>query len=93
MIEQNWAKRSGEIDLIVIDPPDTLVFVEVRYRRNTERGTGAESVTPDKIKKLTRTAQQYLVLHPEFRHTPCRIDVISMSNEIVWFKNAITLDS
>ncbi len=93
LVTRNYRKRGGEIDLIVIDPPSTLVFVEVRYRADTTRGTGAESVTPDKIRKLTLAARHFLVENPRYRNDPCRFDVISMSDDITWYKRAITLDS
>ena len=68
------------------------MFVEVRYRASADRGPGAESVTAAKVAKLTRTANHFLQAHPEYRNAPCRIDVLSMGNEVDWFRSAITLD-
>ena len=43
LIEKNFSSRHGEIDLIMSDK-EGLVFVEVRFRKNTLFGTGAETV-------------------------------------------------
>ena len=67
----------------------TLVFVEVRYRNNARFGGAALSVTPAKQRKLSRTAEFYLLRLPHM--PPCRIDVIAFegSDRIEWVKNAI----
>ncbi|MDP6654323.1 MAG: YraN family protein, partial [Gammaproteobacteria bacterium] len=44
LISNNYYCRSGEIDLVMFEPPDQLVFVEVRYRNFCEFGTALESV-------------------------------------------------
>ena len=59
IITSNYRCRYGEIDLIANDG-DSLVFVEVRCKRNTAFGTPAESITPAKQRKLIITAQHYL---------------------------------
>ena len=46
----------GEIDLIARDG-DTLVFVEVKARR---QGVPAEAVTPEKERRLTLAALQFM---------------------------------
>ena len=82
----------GEIDLIMIDQ-QTLVFVEVRLRNNPNHGSGAESVTRSKIRKIVKTAEFYLMKYPIPGNLDCRFDVISMDNKIDWIQNAFTLDS
>ena len=99
-ITVNYNTRIGEIDIIVADS-DVLVFVEVRYRRETTRGTGAETVTPQKMRKIIRTAQHFLITHKQYKNMPCRFDVISMSRSTSgsddysfdWIKRAFTLDT
>ncbi|MSQ89752.1 MAG: YraN family protein, partial [Betaproteobacteria bacterium] len=44
VLARNWRCRHGEIDLVAEDR-GTLVFVEVRYRRDERFGGAAESVT------------------------------------------------
>lgn len=88
---RNYHCRHGEIDLIM-QAPDTLVFVEVRLRKNKQFGSAADSITPHKQKKLWLTAQHYLQLHGE---EACRFDVVLLSglsaDEIEWVQNAISL--
>lgn len=91
-IEQNFSCRMGEIDLIMLDR-DALVFVEVRLRNNPHHGSGADTVTRSKMRKIARTAEFYLLQHPVPANLDCRFDVISMDNKIDWIQNAFTLDS
>jgi len=97
LIEKNFNCRMGEIDLIMQDN-SSLVFVEVRYRRNTYFGNGAESVTPSKQAKLVKTASLYLQRNTKLNQYPARFDVISITGSIAtddinkinfdWIKNA-----
>tara|TARA_R110002072_G_scaffold2252_2_gene18602 strand:+ start:68168 stop:68524 length:357 start_codon:yes stop_codon:yes gene_type:complete len=91
-IERNFSCKMGEIDLIMLDK-NALVFVEVRLRNNPHHGSGADSVTRSKMRKLIRTAEFYLTKHPIPGNLDCRFDVVSMDNKIDWIKNAFTLDS
>ncbi len=91
ILTSNYRSRAGEIDLVLMDE-DTLVFVEVRYRHNTSRGTGAETITASKMRKIIKTAEFFLVKHKQYQHLPCRFDVISIDHSIDWIKRAFTLD-
>lgn len=91
-IDRNFSCKMGEIDLIMLDN-SSLVFVEVRLRNNPHHGSGADSVTASKIRKLIRTAEFFLIQNPIPGNLDCRFDVISMDNKIDWIKNAFTLDS
>lgn len=92
LVQRNFLCKMGEIDLIMRNG-NTLIFVEVRYRSHTDYGGGLESITPHKQKRIIRTAQYFLLQNPEWRHAPCRIDVIALSrkgeNPIQWIPNAI----
>jgi putative endonuclease len=81
LIEKNFYCRLGEIDLIM-QHNDSLVFVEVRYRRNNNFGSGAESVTTSKQSKLIKTASLYLQQHAKLNHHPARFDVVSITGPI-----------
>lgn len=86
-IQSNFNTPLGEIDLIMQDQ-DELVFVEVRYRKHTHFGGPLESVTRSKQKKIYRTAQYYC---KRFKtQPPCRFDVVAITDEIEWIKNAFT---
>lgn len=93
LLTQNYHCRFGEIDLIMRDGSD-IVFVEVRYRRLSNFGNGAESVTFSKQQKIIKTAQ-YFLLQSGYKNA-CRFDVIAaFSNwdrlEFEWIKNAFQL--
>lgn len=83
IIEKNFQKRYGEIDLIAIEPSkkseqsNTLVFVEVKTRYSHEYGSPEEAVTPSKIKTLIKSANFYKMLHPKLPDL-LRIDVIAV---------------
>ncbi len=88
MVTRNYRCRFGEIDLIMRDGT-TLVFVEVRYRRNGTFGGARESITAAKREKLLRTARHYLAACNEF--PACRFDAVLLSgdtHEIEWLENA-----
>ena len=44
IIETNFYSRYGEIDIIA-KYNDTIVFIEVKYRKNNKYGVGSESVS------------------------------------------------
>jgi putative endonuclease len=80
LVERNYLCPRGEIDLIMRDR-DTLVFVEVRYRRSSRFGSGAESVDWRKQGKLSATAAHYLQQHPKAARQPCRFDVVALGEQ------------
>jgi putative endonuclease len=75
IITRNYCTTHGEIDLIARDA-DTLVFVEVKTRR---RGQPAEAVTPEKERRLTLAALQFLRRH-RLLEQKARFDVVA----VVW---------
>ena len=88
LLERNYNCRFGEIDLIMRDG-QTLVFVEVRYRRNQSFGGAIESITAAKREKLLRTARHYMAATQEF--PACRFDAVLLSGdtqELEWIENA-----
>lgn len=88
ILEKNFRVRIGEIDLIAMDG-EYLVFVEVKYRRNSVSGTALEAVDERKQQIIRRTAEVYLSMHPHFSDAPCRFDVVGiMGNQIEHIKNA-----
>jgi len=95
-VAANANYRGGELDLVMRDG-DTLVFVEVRYRRSVGFGGGAASVDAGKCRKLVHAAQQFLTAHREFARAPCRFDVIDASGDpeapaIDWLRDAFRAD-
>ncbi|TFW27774.1 YraN family protein [Massilia horti] len=87
LVEANFTCRGGEIDLVMRER-DTLVFVEVRQRAGYQHGGAAASITPDKIRRLVRAAQTYLLRFS--RPPPCRFDVITIDgDQLHWLRNVI----
>ncbi len=76
LVATNFHSRFGEIDIIMLDK-NTLVFVEVRFRRNSHFGGGLESITAAKQLKLRKTAELYLQQNSRYKNA--RFDVVSMS--------------
>jgi putative endonuclease len=89
LVEQNYRGRFGEIDLIMQDGT-TLVFIEVRLRRNGNFGGAAASIDARKQQRIVSTAQQYL--SGLARIPACRFDVVLMDDieqlNMHWLKNA-----
>jgi putative endonuclease len=88
-LEENWHCRQGEIDLIMRDR-DVLVFVEVRFRKNSRFGTPAETVGHTKQRRLVLAAHHYL--QRLRKPPPCRFDIVAMTAEpelqMEWIRNA-----
>jgi len=92
LLQRNYRSKRGEIDLVMQDT-DSLVFVEVRYRRQSQFGSALESVDRRKQARLIACARHYIQTYPEAASQPCRFDVVSISGspgEIEWVRNAFT---
>jgi|TARA_B100000676_G_scaffold307401_1_gene365789 putative endonuclease len=84
-VSRNYLIKGGEIDLIMRDG-EVLVFIEVRYRQSADHGSGAETVTYQKQRRLRRAALHYLQKHYGNHEPDCRFDVISASGNPVVFE-------
>lgn len=98
LLQRNFSSRFGEIDLIMEDK-GTVVFVEVKYRKSSSHGSGADAVTFHKQGRISRTAAWYLVKNPHRAEQVCRFDVLSIDSQkndqgaennpcISWIKSA-----
>jgi putative endonuclease len=76
LLKRNYTTRLGELDLVMRDG-ETVVFVEVRYRRSTRFGGAAVSVTAAKRTKLVHAASLFLAAHPQYANLECRFDVVA----------------
>ena len=89
-VESNFYTKFGEIDLIFFEKSSqTLVFVEVKYRRNDFFGTAIEMVTEKKQNRIFASSQVYLLKKNWDRNV--RYDVVGVSKDsgnIEWLKNA-----
>lgn len=93
-LASNAQYRGGELDLVMRDG-DSVVFVEVRYRRTAAFGGGAASVDWRKRRKLVLAAQLFLAAHPSLAQRPCRFDVVEAEGEpprLHWIRDAFRVD-
>ncbi|MHB8473785.1 MAG: YraN family protein [Gammaproteobacteria bacterium] len=96
LLERNFRSRHGEIDLIMQDA-DSVVFVEVRYRRSQRFGGAAASVDGNKQARLVSTALYYLLRNPGRSQQPTRFDVVAVTPspnaaDIEWIRDAFQVD-
>lgn len=88
LITSNFATKAGEVDLIMKDT-DTLVFIEVRYRKDARFGGAAASVTSKKQQRIIKAALAYQQCHSP--QSAMRFDVVAIEGadmEINWIKSA-----
>jgi putative endonuclease len=90
VLARNWRCRHGEIDLVA-EERGTLVFAEVRLRRDERFGGAAESITAAKRARLVAAAQLYLAGRPQ---ADCRFDVLLLDalelGRVQWIRNAFS---
>ncbi len=68
---------------------DTLVFCEVKYRKNLRYGSPAEAVDFRKQNTIQRIAGMYLLEHRLPPESPVRFDVVTILNHtFTLYKNA-----
>lgn len=82
LIERNYRYRHGEIDLIM-QQQAILVFIEVRYRRNSSYGGSLESINYPKQQRILKTAHHYLYTHSWTQQHPCRFDVVLIQGTLI----------
>ena len=89
-VESNFYTQFGEIDLIFFEKSSqTLVFVEVKYRKSDFFGSAIEMVTQEKQNRILASSQVYLLKKNRDRNV--RYDVVGVSKDsgnIEWLKNA-----
>ncbi|MCL5090990.1 MAG: YraN family protein [Patescibacteria group bacterium] len=79
IVEMNFHKHWGELDIVALDNSalPTLVFVEVKTRMQGDRISPEESMTPRKISSVKRSGLYYKNLHPELPEC-LRIDFVGI---------------
>ncbi|MEO8079681.1 MAG: YraN family protein [Caldimonas sp.] len=79
--------HGGEVDLILKDADGTLVFVEVRVRRDSRFGGAAATVGAAKQRRIVFAAHHFLSRLAAA--PPCRFDVVAVDGErIEWLRAA-----
>lgn len=77
LVQANYrtpGRGGGEVDLIMRAPDGTLVFVEVRQRKNSSHGGAGASIGATKRRRIIFAARYYLMRFAS--PPPCRFDVV-----------------
>ncbi len=88
--QRNYRCRLGEIDLIMRDG-QTVIFVEVRYRRSAGHGGALASIGHAKTRRIAMSAQTYLKQRYGTLDMPMRFDVVALDGPaptLRWLKAA-----
>lgn len=88
ILETNWRHLKLEIDLIA-RLADTIIFVEVKFRKNDEYGEPELFVNRKKQNFIIKAANAYLDLHNVQYES--RFDIVALSkkrNEIIHLEGA-----
>ena len=95
ILEKNYFCKGGEIDIIALSSNTlsqaTLVFFEVKYRKNNHFGHPTEFVTLKKQHRIIQCAQLFLLKNPKLAHLPMRFDVMTFEGDQTtpqWIENA-----
>jgi len=96
LLARNVRFPFGELDLVMREDA-TIVFVEVRLRRNANFGGAAMSIDAGKRRRIALAAQAWLSANLAWRKSPCRFDVIAATTNAdalncEWIPAAFTLD-
>lgn len=86
---RNFRCKAGELDLVMADG-QTLVIVEVRFRKSRKYGSALESITGAKQSRIIAATQVYLAKQKIDRAV--RFDVIAITGDagIDWIPNAFS---
>lgn len=71
------AGAGGEVDLIGLDPTQTLVAVEVRARRTDRTGAAATTIDARRVSRLAATLVAYATAST-VRHRGLRVDLVAV---------------
>jgi putative endonuclease len=80
VLDRRYRTRHGEIDIVARDG-ETMVFVEVRRRSTSDRGSAAESVTVAKQRRVIRMATDYLARAGLWEKCAVRFDVLAIDDQ------------
>ena len=76
IVERNFRCKGGEVDIVAREGK-TLVFVEVKARRNEAYGPPQLAVTPFKQRQISKSALTWLAKH-RLQEASARFDVIAI---------------
>jgi putative endonuclease len=76
VVERNFRCKGGEVDIVARDG-NTVVFVEVKTRRNLAYGVPQLAITPFKQRQISKAALTWLAKKRQ-HNAPARFDVIAI---------------
>jgi len=76
-LARNFSCRTGELDLVMVDPDGVIVFVEVKTRAGEQFAPAEAMITPGKKGRVRRAARYFLACH-EIQDRIYRFDVITI---------------
>ena len=80
IIQRNYQKKWGEIDIIAKDPNGILIFVEVKTSKQNSEITPEMEITQKKLKRLKRACSLYAGKYQEkVSDLGWRIDLIAIT--------------
>ena len=92
-LTRNFSCKAGEIDLIMVDTDGTIVFVEVKTRKDESFDSVESVITSAKKHKLKKTVNFFLASN-DIHDRPLRFDVVTIvldktpRRQIRHYKNA-----
>ena len=91
LIQANVRYKFGEIDLVMREQ-NTIVFVEVKYRKQQNYGGAIESLGAAQARRLKLSASAWLQRYDPNSHWPSRFDLVAITagfsvSDCVWIKN------
>jgi putative endonuclease len=96
LIERNYQRRQGELDIVAQDPSGTLIFIEVKSAFGDAAGDPGCWVDKKKQQQIGRVAKVFLA-ERGWMERACRFDVLTLwshggkSPEIRHYENAFML--
>lgn len=81
ILERNFLRKYGEIDIIARDPGGDLVFVEVKSLKQNNSITPEENMTSQKLRKLRKICESYARMNDNLvrEEAGWRMDLVAIS--------------
>ena len=74
LVNYNYKAEQGAKISIIVENNDTIVFVDVKNRK--ELKTSTYSITPKQQEKIRKTAEAFILKHPEYNKYTVRFDAV-----------------
>lgn len=87
ILAKNFHAREGEVDIVARDRDgETIIFVEVKARRNQKFGSAIEAVDERKLEKIAAAGERFLQKN-SLENSAWRVDVIAIDGgKLKWIR-------